>query len=156
TIIARGCGGFGKSGMLFFPTHSKITIVSRTNAMKLLAFTVSLACALGIAGPAVSQDGDGWQHAVALDAAPKYEAGFEMFDYVNPDAPKGGVVRMPALGGFDTFNPILPQGEAAGGLGLVYESLLAPSLDETSVSYGLLAEALRYPEDFSEVTFRMY
>ena len=123
--------------------------------MKLLAFTVSLACALWVAGPAVSQDEDGWRHAIALDAAPKYEAGFEMFDYVNPDAPKGGVVRMPALGGFDTFNPILPQGEPASGLGLVYESLMAASADETSVSYGLLAEALRYPDDFSSVTFRM-
>lgn len=123
--------------------------------MKILSFAVSLVCALGVASPAVPQEDEGWQHAIALDAEPKYEAGFEMFDYVNPDAPKGGVVRMPALGGFDTFNPILPQGEAATGLGLVYETLMTQSADETSVAYGLLAEALRYPDDFSSVTFRM-
>lgn len=123
--------------------------------MKMLAFAVSLVSALALAGPAVPQEDEGWQHAVAIDGEPKYEAGFEMFDYVNPDAPKGGVVRMPALGGFDTFNPILPQGEAATGLGLVYETLMTASADETSVSYGLLAEALRYPDDFSSVTFRM-
>lgn len=123
--------------------------------MKMLAFTVSLACGLGFAGTAIAQDDSGWQHAIGIDATPKYAAGFEMFDYVNPDAPKGGVVRMPALGGFDTFNPILPQGEPAGGIGLVYETLMTPSADETSVNYGLLAEALRYPDDFSSVTFRM-
>ena len=46
------------------------------------------------------------------------------------------------MGGFDTFNPILPKGEAAGGLGLVYETLMTPSLDEVNTYYGLLAEAL--------------
>lgn len=122
--------------------------------MKNLVFALSLTALLGAAAPAQAQE-DEWLHAIALDAAPKYEAGFEMFDYVNPDAPKGGVVRMPALGGFDTFNPVLPMGEAATGLGLVYETLMTPSLDETSVSYGLLAEALRHPEDFSWVTFRL-
>lgn len=122
--------------------------------MKNLVFALSLTALLGAAAPAQAQE-DEWLHAIALDAAPKYEASFEMFDYVNPDAPKGGVVRMPALGGFDTFNPVLPMGEAATGLGLVYETLMTPSLDETSVSYGLLAEALRHPEDFSWVTFRL-
>src|SRR5690606_8737222 len=77
------------------------------------------------------------------------------FDYVNPDAPVGGEVRLSAMGSFDTFNPILPQGEIADGLGLVYDTLMTPSLDQTSTSYGQLAEAFTYPDDISSVTFRM-
>ncbi|WMT88157.1 extracellular solute-binding protein [Pelagibacterium sp. 26DY04] len=122
--------------------------------MKTLSMTLAFAIVVAAGTPALGQDGE-WRHALALDAEPKYPAGFEMFDYVNPDAPKGGTVRMSALGGFDTFNPVLPLGEAAGGLGLVYETLMTPSGDETSVSYGLLAEAVRYPDDFSSVTFRL-
>ncbi|MBN9310263.1 MAG: ABC transporter substrate-binding protein, partial [Devosia sp.] len=85
----------------------------------------------------------------------KYPEGYKQFDYVNPDAPAGGEVRLSSMGGFDTFNPILPAGEPADGLGLVYETLMTPSLDETSTSYGQLAEALSWPDDYSSVSFRM-
>jgi len=115
-----------------------------------LAFLALLAAAL----PAIAQE-QVWHHGISLLGEPKYDAGFPRFDYVDPDAPKGGLVRLGAEGSFDTFNPVLPQGEAAAGLGLVYETLLAPSLDEASTSYGHLAEALSYPADFSSVTFRM-
>ncbi|UYQ71227.1 extracellular solute-binding protein [Pelagibacterium flavum] len=123
--------------------------------MKTFAFATALLTTLSLSGAAVAQDDANWVHAIALDGTPKYEAGFEMFDYVNPNAPKGGTVRLPALGGFDTFNPILPQGESATGLGLVYETLTTQSADENSVAYGLLAEAFSYPDDFSSVTFRL-
>jgi len=92
-------------------------------------------------------DGRVWHHASSLMGDPKYPPGFPRFDYVNPDAPKGGTVRLSDTGSFDTFNPILPQGETATGLGLVFESLMTPSLDENSVSYGLLAESFTYPDD---------
>ena len=46
---------------------------------------------------------------------PKYPEGFARFDYVNPDAPKGGTVRLGDMGSFDTFNPILPQGRGGAG-----------------------------------------
>jgi microcin C transport system substrate-binding protein len=74
---------------------------------------------------------------------------------VNPDAPKGGLVRMADIGSFDSLNPILYKGEAAGGLGLVYESLMQDSLEESSTSYGLIAEWASYPPDFSSVTFKL-
>jgi len=96
-----------------------------------------------------------WHIGTSLIGEPKYQAGFAHFDYVNPQAPKGGTVRLSATGSFDTFNPILPLGEAAIGLGLVYETLTTPSLDEVSTHYGLLAESYSYPADFSSVTFRM-
>src|SRR3954465_11319256 len=60
------------------------------------------------------------------------------WDYVNPNAPKGGVARQFAFGGFDTFNPILPQGEPADGLGLVYQTLMGNSLSDSSSSYPLI------------------
>lgn len=98
---------------------------------------------------------DTWLHASSAIGTPKYPEGFTHFDYVNVDAPKGGTVRMSASGGFDTFNPILPKGEPASGLGLVYQTLMTPSSDEVLTSYGLLAEALKFPADYSSVTYRM-
>ena len=96
-----------------------------------------------------------WRHATSLNDAPKYPADFKRFDYVNPEAPKGGLVRLSDTGGFDTLNPILPKGNPAPGLGLVYGSLMTSALDEVSTMYGLIAEAMRYPDDFSSVTFRL-
>ncbi|HEV7275471.1 MAG TPA: extracellular solute-binding protein [Devosiaceae bacterium] len=104
--------------------------------------------------PAAAQERE-WHHASSAIGEPKYPEGFEHFDYVNPDAPKGGTVRLGDMGGFDTFNPVLPQGEQAIGLGLIYETLMTPSMDEVLTDYGLLAEAMSYPDDYSSVTFRM-
>ena len=112
--------------------------------------------ALAFALPAAAQTPtDVWVHADSLTDSPKYPEGFTHFDYVNVDAPKGGVVRLGDMGGFDTFNPILPKGEPAGGLGLIYETLLTPSMDEVNTSYGLLAEAMKVAPDYGSVTFRM-
>ncbi|MBN9317373.1 MAG: ABC transporter substrate-binding protein [Devosia sp.] len=115
-----------------------------------------LAALLAVA-PAAAQDAAPkvWHHGSTLMEKLKYPEGYKQFDYVNPDAPAGGEVRLSSMGGFDTFNPILPAGEPADGLGLVYETLMTPSLDETSTSYGQLAEALSWPDDYSSVSFRM-
>ena len=98
---------------------------------------------------------DVWSNSFTLEGEPKYGPDYTHFDYVNADAPKGGVVRMGQLGGFDTFNPILPKGETAGGIGLLYETQLTPSMDEQNTYYGLLAESLKIAPDYSAVTFRM-
>ena len=110
--------------------------------------------AIAALSPALAQE-KVWEHATSLIGEPKYPPGFEKFDYVNPDAPKGGLVRLSQMGGFDTFNPILPQGEAVTGLGFVYETLTTDSDDEISTQYGALAEAWTHPDDYSSVTFRM-
>ena len=98
-----------------------------------------------------------WQHGTSLIEKPRYPAGFPHFDYVNVNAPKGGTVRLGADGTFDTLNPILPKGVAADGLGLIYESLMTSALDETDIAaaYGAVADGLRYPEDYSYVTYRI-
>jgi microcin C transport system substrate-binding protein len=98
-----------------------------------------------------------WRHGAALLDEPKYPAGFKHFDYVNPDAPKGGLARRGAQGTFDSFNIVVAgvKGAPEQGLGLIYETLTTSSLDEPNASYGLLAEAFAYPEDYSSVTFRL-
>ncbi len=98
-----------------------------------------------------------WRHAVSLMGEPKYAADFKHFDYVNPDAPKGGTVRLAANGSFDNFNLVVAgvKGQLAAGIGSVYETLLSNSLDEVSTAYGLLAEGLTFPPDFASVTYRL-
>lgn len=124
--------------------------------MKFSALLSSGLLVLGLAAPVAAQTPTGvWVHADSLTEAPKYEEGFAHFDYVNPDAPKGGTMRLGTRGGFDTFNPILPKGNTAAGLGLIYETLMTSSMDEVNTSYGLLAEAMKVADDYGAVTFRM-
>ena len=118
-----------------------------------------LALAILLAGllsaPAHAEDTPRHHHALSLIGEPRYPADFKHFDYVNPDAPKGGLVRLSDVGGFDSLNPVLYKGEPAAGLGFAFESLMADSLDEPSTSYGLIAEWASYPEDYSSVTFKL-
>jgi microcin C transport system substrate-binding protein len=118
-----------------------------------LPLTLLLALLLPVSG--LAEDAPVHHHALSLIGKPKYPADFKQFGYVNPDAPKGGLVRMADIGSFDSLNPVLYKGEAAAGLGLVYESLMADNLDEPSTSYGLIAEWASYPPDYSSVTFKL-
>jgi len=120
-----------------------------------LAATFTAAMASLLLSPAGADDTPTRHHALSLIGEPKYPAGFTHFDYVNPDAPKGGVARLADIGGFDSLNPVLYRGEKAAGLGLVTESLMSDSIDEASTSYGLIAEWASYPEDYSSVTFKL-
>jgi microcin C transport system substrate-binding protein len=98
-----------------------------------------------------------WRHGVSLFGDLKYPPGFKQFDYVNADAPKGGAVREIALGTFDNFNRTVSgvKGTIAAAIDLVYDRLLVSALDEVSTEYGLLAEAVRFPDDFSSATYRL-
>lgn len=98
-----------------------------------------------------------WRHALSLFGDAKYPAGFKRFDYVNADAPKGGVARQISIGTFDNFNVAVAgvKGTIAGAVALIYESLMTPSLDEVSTEYGALAETASHPDDFSWVTYRL-
>jgi microcin C transport system substrate-binding protein len=102
-------------------------------------------------------DGLLWRHALSLFGDVKYPIDFKRFDYVNPDAPKGGVARQIQVGTFDNFNLVVAgvKGSLAAGVGLIYESLMTQSLDEVSTEYGELAEVVSHPEDFSWVTYRL-
>ncbi|MBN9672804.1 extracellular solute-binding protein [Roseibium aggregatum] len=130
-------------------------------AWKKTAAGLAFAGAMSISGltavPAANAEEPEWHHATALTGTPKYGPEVTHFDYVDPDAPKGGTVRLASSGGFDTFNILAQKGHAAPGILTVYESLMEPSLDEEDISaqYGVLAEAVRFPDDFSWVEYRM-
>jgi len=102
-------------------------------------------------------DGLVWRHALSTFGDVKYPAGFKSFDYVKPDAPKGGVARLFELGTFDNFNIVIQglKGSIAGGATLINQTLTTRSQDEPSTAYGLLAEAAAYPDDFSYVIYRL-
>lgn len=86
----------------------------------------------------------------------KYPSDFNHFDYVNPDAPKGGKITLSGFGNFDSFNPFILKGVSAEGLGtLVFESLMVQSEDEPYSLYGHLAEDIQLAKDQLSVTFRL-
>lgn len=116
------------------------------------ARSVLIAGAVLISPPAFSDDA---HHALSLFGSPKYGYGFEHFDYVNPNAPKGGEVRVAAYGSFDSFNPYILKGTPAAELEVVYDTLTVSSMDEPGSQYALLAKFVSYPDDYSSVTFTL-
>ncbi len=99
-------------------------------------------------------------HAITLHGEPKYPADFKHLDFVNPDAPKGGTLKMHATGTFDSINPFIVKGVPAAGLnylrsGLLYESLMQNSWDEPFSLYGVIAESITVPEDKSWAKFKL-
>ncbi len=98
-----------------------------------------------------------WRHGVSHFGDLKYPSGFKQFDYVNASAPKGGAARLIVLGTYDNFNMVVAgvKGTLFAGIGLIHDTLLVPALDEVSSEYGLLAEAVTYPDDFSSATYRL-
>jgi microcin C transport system substrate-binding protein len=98
-----------------------------------------------------------WRHALSLFGDIKYPADFKRFDYVNPDAPKGGTARLISLGTFDNFNIAVAgiKGSLAPAAALIYETLMTRAQDEVATEYGELAEAAQHPDDFSWVIYRL-
>jgi microcin C transport system substrate-binding protein len=137
--------------------------LSRRSVLRATASTL-VAPALGAFGAVLSQpparaqtQPQTWRHALSLFGDVKYPEGFKYFEYVNPNAPQGGTVRQSAFGTFDNFNTVVSgvKGSIAAGTELFMETLTTPALDEVSTEYGLLAEAVSYPEDHSNVTYRL-
>jgi microcin C transport system substrate-binding protein len=100
-----------------------------------------------------------WTHAHAAFGQPKYPPGFTHFDYVNPDAPKGGTINLrnpDRRSSFDKFNPFTTKGNAPAGMSIfMFESLTVPGSDELQTMYGLLAEAIAVAPDKSSISFRL-
>jgi microcin C transport system substrate-binding protein len=109
-----------------------------------LALAAALACGSAKAQP---------RHGLSLFGDLKYPPNFTHFDYVNPDAPKGGTVKYAAIGTFDTLNPFQLRGNPAQGLGLIFETLMTPSNDEPASEYGLVAESAEVAPDRSWVIY---
>ena len=97
-------------------------------------------------------------HGISAFGELKYPPDFPHFDYVNPDAPKGGTMSFRGTGAsrtFDSLNPFILKGEPAQGIERIYDTLLVRAHDEPDAVYGLLAETLEYPEDRSWVVFTL-
>lgn len=108
------------------------------------------------AQPALAASGtNGPAHGIAMHGATKYAAGFAHFDYVNPDAPKGGKRIAEAIGTYDSLNPFIISGNAAGSVGLIYDSLTVGASDEPFTQYCLLCESLEIPDDRSWVEYTL-
>jgi microcin C transport system substrate-binding protein len=128
---------------------------------------LSLLLSLALCVPAFATISE--SHGYAQFGTLKYPASFTHFDWVNPDAPKGGTIRVMAFGTFDTLNPYTFKGSSPSstpnfaqyGIGELNEPLMAgtgqydPSGDEAASSYGLIAKSVEYSEDRSWVVFNL-
>ncbi len=98
------------------------------------------------------------RHGLSSFGELKYPADFKHFDYVNPAAPKGGRIVTMGTGAtetFDSFNSFILKGDAAQGLGLIYDSLMVRAGDEPDSVYGLIAQTADVASDGMSVTFRL-
>lgn len=94
-------------------------------------------------------------HGVAINGDLKYPENFTHFDYVNPDAPKGGQITQSRLGTYTNLNPFVLKGVAAVGAGSIYDTLTVQAADEPFSEYGLIAESIEVPDDKRWVIFRL-
>ncbi len=94
-------------------------------------------------------------HGISTFGDLKYDANFKYFDYVNPDAPKGGEFSTAVLGTFDSMSPYILKGQAAALSTVFFESLMSSSSDETDSMYGLLAKTIEYPESRQWASFNL-
>lgn len=112
-----------------------------------------LALSLG-AGAAMAEP----RHGLSVFGDLKYPPGFTHFDYVNPDAPKGGKISMigpTPIDTFDSFNGYILKGDAVQGFDLMFDSLMASAADEPDALYGLVAESADFADDRNSVTFKL-
>jgi microcin C transport system substrate-binding protein len=116
-----------------------------------LAALASLTICAGFSPAATAADAR--LHALSLVDKVKFGPDFRHFDWVNPEAPKGGVVRLWANGTFDNLNSFSIRGNPAVGSNLIYDTLMVGSADEPSTEYCLVCEWVSHPADFSTVTF---
>jgi microcin C transport system substrate-binding protein len=128
-----------------------------TPSMKTFAVLLAVLLSVG-ALPAPSPAADVTvrpAHGLSMYGDLKYGPGFTHFEYASPRAPKGGTVKLSAIGTYDTLNPFTLRGVAAAGLGQVFDTLMSGSGDEAFSYYGLVAETVETPADRSWVAFTL-
>lgn len=131
---------------------SPMLIVARA----LCRFRAPLALAAAVVLLMLSMNAARAEYAIAWGDKPKYPPGFAHFDYVNPQAPRGGTLNLAGFGSFDKLNPFTLRGMAADGLPvLMFETLAEGSQDEPFTMYGLLADDMRFADDGLSITFRL-
>ena len=93
--------------------------------------------------------------SAAMGYSPKYPANFKYFDYINPNAKKGGRLVLAGTGAFDSFNPFILKGVAAEGTNLLFDTLMVASKDEPFSKYPLIANDIELAKDKLSVTFKI-
>ena len=131
--------------------------IIRTGALSLLTPVLGR---MGLAAPAFAQANPTerqWRHGLSLFGDLKYPQGFKHYDYVNPNAPKGGTARMMWLGTFDNFNTVVSglKGSLVMGASMITDALMVRPLDEVAADYTLIAEVVSHAPDFSWAAFRL-
>lgn len=121
--------------------------------MKYMPLGTAAALLIGLS--AVSNAEETRVHGLSVYGDLKYEADFPHFDYANPAAPKGGNVKLPAIGTFDNLNAWILKGLSPSGITNIYDTLTVSSLDEPFTEYGLIAESIEVPEDKSWATYHL-
>ncbi len=136
------------------PWLSSQSLAGKSLAGKCLAAGI---VALALLGAPPRLAAEEFRHGLSTFGELKYPADFKYFDYVNPDAPKGG--RFSTYGGplnsFDSFNPFILKGDAATGLSMLFDTLMERSGDEPDAMYGLVAKEVAVAADGKAVTFRL-
>jgi microcin C transport system substrate-binding protein len=92
-------------------------------------------------------------HGLAMHGEPKYGPDFQQLEYVDRNAPKGGQLKLAAVGTFDSFNGFIIQGTVAAGIGFIYDPLTTSTTDEAFSEYGLIAESIEMPDDRAYVAY---
>src|SRR5580693_8480066 len=133
-------------------SSSAVELFARSSVMrKVPAIVVALVGVLGLIAAAVAATTPG----MSLFGDLKYGPDFKNFDYVNPDAPKGGTMRLFAIGTFDTLNPFVVKGVPAAGVGQIFDTLAVASEDEPSSEYGLVADQIELAPDKLSVLYTL-
>ena len=131
----------------FLPVKNALLHTCLTLALGLTALTADATQTL--------QRPEGSQTSMTMHGSPKYPEGFRHYDYVNPEAPKGGALRMTAMGTFDSLNPFIEKGTSVAATAYMYDTLMATSYDEPFTMYPLLAQYIERAPDNSSITFHL-
>ena len=116
--------------------------------------TLSFILSFSVSAFAINFSHDVHSYGIAMHGKLKYPQNFTHFDYVNPQAPKGGTLKLAEQGTFDSLNDFIAKGNAAN-IGLIYDSLMISSGDEAFSQYGLVAKSVRYGIDRSWIEYQL-
>lgn len=135
--------------------HSKARVRNASGFLQTFAFGWLLCAAIVVSGVASADENITKAHGISTFGDLKYGPDFKHFDYVNPDAPKGGTFSTWGFGTFDSLTPYILKGQPAQLSSVFFESLMTGSADEPDALYGLVAESIEYPEDRQWAIFNM-
>ncbi len=149
------CRGVSDAPLAADGVRPRVTAVRPVAAAVLAAF-----CCLGMSDPSAARAGSGPGHAIAYFGEPKYDADVPHFDYVNPDAPKGGEMRTWLPGTFSNIHPYVDRGRTETysnwrALAITFDRLMMPSEDELSTLYCLLCRTVEVADDYSWAAYTL-